>query len=63
MACSLSHPPALRDADYRLAPVIVLPLLIVVSLMVGMIVIGEVSRSASAVVVILILRVLLYIGN
>lgn len=30
MACSLARPPALRDADYRLPPVIVLPLLMAI---------------------------------
>ena len=56
----LSRPPALRRADYRLPPVIVLPLLMVMLLMVVVVMVVETSRSTSADVVILVLVVLLY---
>ena len=59
-ACGFPHPPALRDADYRLPPVIVLPLWIVLLMPVIVLASGESSRSASAGVVILLLVVLLY---
>ena len=57
VACSFSRPPALRDADYRLPPVIVLPLLMVMLLLVVVVFVDEASRSTSADVVILIVVV------
>ena len=59
----LSRPPALRRADYRLPPVIVLPLLFVVLLIVGIIVIGETNRNASADIVFHLLVLLVYMGR
>ena len=59
-ACGFSRPPALRDADYRLPPVIVLPLWIVLLMPVMVLASSESSRSAGAGVVILLLVVLLY---
>ena len=61
MACSFSRPPALRRADYRLPPVIVLPLWFVVLLMVGIVIIVETNRNASAGIVVYLLVLLLYI--
>ena len=58
--CGFSLPPALRRADYRLPPVIVLPLWIVVLLMVGIVIIVETNRNSNAGVVILRLVMLLY---
>ena len=59
-ACDFPRPPALRDADYRLPPVIVLPSWIVLLLLVMVMASSESSRSAGAGVVILLLVVLLY---
>ena len=60
-ACGFPRPPALRDADYRLPPVIVLPLWIVLLLPVMVMASSESSRSAGAVVGVQLLVVLLYI--
>lgn len=60
-ACGFPRPPALRDADYRLPPVIVLPLWIVLLLPVMVMASSESSRSASACVVISLLVLLVYI--
>ena len=73
VACSLARPPALRDADYRLAPVIVLPLwkwidavmLLQMTLMLMLLPVValsfiKVNRSTGACVVILLLGLLLY---
>ena len=57
----LPRPPALRLADYRLPPVIVLPLWIVLLLPVMVMASSESSRSAGAGVGVLLLVVLLYI--
>ena len=61
-ACGFPRPPALRDADYRLPPVIVLPLWIVLLLPVMVMASSESSRSAGAGVIVLLFVVLLYIG-
>ena len=63
VACSFSRPPALRRADYRLPPVIVLPLWMVMLLLVVVQMLNETSRSTGAGVVIVVLLLLLYIGN
>ena len=60
-ACGFPRPPALRNADYRLPPVIVLPLWIVLLLPVMVMASNESSRSASAGVVISLLVLLVYI--
>ena len=60
-ACGFPRPPALRDADYRLPPVIVLPLWIVLLMPVMFLASSESSRCASACVLILVLVLLLYI--
>ena len=59
--CGFSLPPALRDADYRLSPVIVLPLWIVVLLLVHIVVAAVTNRSNSECVVILVLVLFVYI--
>ena len=56
----LSRPPALRRADYRLPPVIVLPLMMLLILMVGIVSVDEINRSASSGVGVLLLVVLVY---
>ena len=63
VACSLARPPALRRADYRLPPVIVLPLWMVMLLLMPVVMLDETSRNAGVSVVILVFRVLLHIGN
>ena len=60
-ACGFTHPPALRDADYRLAPVIVLPLwffvfIVVVVRMLRM----DFNQEGSAGMVVILLFVFLY---
>ena len=60
VACSLSRPPALRDADYRLPPVIVLPLWMLMLLLVVVVFAGETNRGTGAGVVFLLLVLLLY---
>ena len=60
-ACGFPRPPALRDADYRLPPVIVLPLWIVLLVPVIVMASSESSRSASAGVIVLLLVVFVYI--
>ena len=61
-ACGFPHPPALRDADYRLAPVIALPLwiLLIVVVLVGLwhCVSG---RACASVVLLLVVIVLLFL--
>ena len=61
--CGFSRPPALRRADYRLPPVIVMPLWIVLLLPVMVMASGESSRSTSASVVFYLLVLLVYIGK
>ena len=61
-ACGFPRPPALRWADYRLPPVIVLPLWIVLLMPVMVLASSESSRSAGADVIVLLFVVLLYIG-
>ena len=61
MACSFSRPPALRRADYRLTPVIVLPLWQSMLLLVVVVFVAETNRGTSAGVVIYLLGVLVYI--
>ena len=61
--CGYPRPPALRRADYRLPPVIVLPLWIVLLLPVMVMASGESSRSTSASVVFYLLVLLVYIGK
>ena len=56
-ACGFPRPPALRDADYRLPPVIVLPLWIVLLMPVMVLASSESTRSASAGVIVLLLVV------
>ena len=56
------HPPALRDADYRLAPVIVLPLWMLLLMRLVVMASSESSRSTGASAIVLLLVVLLYIG-
>ena len=59
--CGFSLPPALRRADYRLPPVIVLPLWMLMLLLVVVVFVVETSRSTSEGVVFYLLVVLLYI--
>ena len=56
-----SRPPALRRADYRLSPVIVLPLLMLVLLLMVVVFVDKTNCSTSADVIIVVLVVLLYI--
>jgi hypothetical protein len=58
--CGFSRPPALRRADYRLSPVIVLPLWILILLLVLVVVDIETNRSAGAGIVFFLLVLLLY---
>ena len=58
--CGFSRPPALRRADYRLPPVIVLPLWIVMLLLVQVVVDIETNRSDSAGIVFFLLVLMLY---
>lgn len=77
-ACGYTHPPGDAGygdfvtsakaalpwlADYRLAPVIVLPVWMLMLLLVVVVFVVETNRSASADVVILVLVLLLYMGN
>lgn len=58
--CGFSRPPALRRADYRLPPVIVLPLWLVMLLLLVVIALDETNRSACASVVIYLLVLFVY---
>ena len=58
--CGFSRPPALRRADYRLPPVIVLPLWMFMLLLVVVVFAGETNRGTGAGVVFLLLVLLLY---
>ena len=58
--CGFSLPPALRRADYRLPPVIVLPLWMLMLLLVVVVFAGETNRGTGAGVVFLLLVLLLY---
>ena len=57
----LPRPPALRRADYRLPPVIVLPLLMVMLLLLVVVALDETNRCACASVVIYLLVLFVYI--
>jgi hypothetical protein len=60
-ACGFPHPPALRRADYRLPPVIVLPLWLFVFIVVVVRMVVEVfNRKGGGCAVILLLLVFLY---
>ena len=56
----LSRPPALRRADYRLPPVIVLPLWMLILLLVVVVVVVETNRNTNAGVVIYLLVLFVY---
>ena len=58
--CGFSRPPALRRADYRLPPVIVLPLILLVRFQVVVVFNDDTNRSASAGIVFFPLVLLLY---
>lgn len=58
--CGFSRPPALRRADYRLPPVIVLPLWLMMLLLLVVIALDETNRSACASVVIYLLVLFVY---
>ena len=58
--CGFSRPPALRRADYRLPPVIVLPLWMLILLLVVVVVVVETNRSTNAGVVIYLLVLFVY---
>lgn len=62
-ACGFPRPPALRDADYRLPPVILLPLWMLMLLLMVVVVVGKTNRGTSASVVFYLLVVLVYIGK
>ena len=57
----LSRPPALRRADYRLPPVIVLPFCLLMLVLVILVVAVQTNSNASASVLIYLLGLLLYI--
>ena len=59
-ACGFSRPPALRRADYRLPPVIVLPLWMLMLLLVVVVFFGDTNRGNGAGVVFLLIVLLLY---
>ena len=60
-ACGFSRPPALRDADYRLPPVIVLPLWFFIFIVVVVRMLGiDFNQKGSGYAVVLLLLVLLY---
>ena len=59
--CGFSRPPALRRADYRLPPVIVLPLWIAMLLLVLVVIVVETNRGTNAGAVFYLLVLLLYI--
>ena len=59
--CGFSRPPALRRADYRLPPVIVLPLWLVMLWLLVVVALDETNRSACASVVIYLLVFFVYI--
>ena len=57
----LPHPPALRDADYRLPPVIVLPLWFFVFIVVVVLMsVMDFNQKDSSCAIVLLLYVLLY---
>ena len=59
--CGFSRPPALRDADYRLPPVIVLPLWFFVFIVVIVRLLGiDFNQKGSGCAVVLLLLVFLY---
>ena len=59
--CGFSLPPALRRADYRLPPVIVLPLLMVMLLLVVVVMAVETNSRTCVSVVIYLLALFVYI--
>ena len=65
MACSFSRPPALRDADHRLPPVIVLPLWFFVFIEVVVLMVVEVfnQKGSASMSVVLLFVVLYYVGD
>ena len=65
MACSFSRPPALRRADYRLSPVIVLPLWFFVFIVTVVLMVVEVfnQKGSASMSVVLLFVVLYYMGD